>query len=71
VGLKHPNRDHSLKTKPLLFFLFHYFRLSFGKADSLYTQIIELQKELNIPIDASSKESTRSKKSWERDINYF
>lgn len=30
----------------------HYFRLSFGKSDSLYNQIIELQKELNIPIDA-------------------
>jgi hypothetical protein len=31
----------------------HYFRLSFGKSDSLYSQIIELQKELNIPIDAN------------------
>ena len=31
----------------------HYFRLSFGKSDSLYNQIIDLQKELNIPIDAS------------------
>jgi len=31
----------------------HYFRLSFGKSDSLYNQIIELQKELNIPIDAN------------------
>ncbi len=30
----------------------HYFRLSFGKSDSLYMQIIEIQKELNIPIDA-------------------
>jgi len=30
----------------------HYFRLSFGKADSLYIQIVELQKVLNIPIDA-------------------
>lgn len=30
----------------------HFFRLSFGKADSLYAQIFELQKELNIPIDA-------------------
>jgi len=30
----------------------HYFRLSFGKSDSLYNQIIEIQKELNIPIDA-------------------
>ena len=34
----------------------HYFRLSFGKSDSLYNQIIELQKELNIPIDANKNE---------------
>lgn len=34
----------------------HYFRLSFGKADSLYTQIIELQRELNIPIDTKKEE---------------
>lgn len=34
----------------------HYFRLSFGKADSLYNQIIELQKELNIPIDAKKSD---------------
>jgi len=34
----------------------HYFRLSFGKSDSLYTQIIELQKELNIPIDAKKED---------------
>lgn len=34
----------------------HYFRLSFGKSDSLYSQIIELQKELNIPIDAKKDE---------------
>ena len=34
----------------------HYFRLSFGKADSLYNQIIELQKELDIPIDAKKSE---------------
>ena len=34
----------------------HYFRLSFGKADSLYNQIIELQKELNIPIDAKKND---------------
>jgi len=34
----------------------HYFRLSFGKSDSLYNQVIELQKELNIPIDASKNE---------------
>ncbi len=31
----------------------HYFKLSFGKADSFYTQIIEIQKQLNIPIDAN------------------
>ena len=29
----------------------HYFKLSFGKADSLYTQSQLLQQELNIPID--------------------
>jgi len=34
----------------------HYFRLSFGKSDSLYEQTIELQKELNIPIDADKNE---------------
>jgi len=34
----------------------HYFRLSFGKSDSLYNQIVELQKELNIPIDAKKYE---------------
>jgi hypothetical protein len=34
----------------------HYFRISFGKADSLYNQIIELQKELNIPIDANKND---------------
>jgi hypothetical protein len=34
----------------------HYFRLTFGKADSLYNQIIELQKELNIPIDAKKSD---------------
>ena len=34
----------------------HYFRLSFGKSDSLYNQIIELQKELNIPIDAKKSD---------------
>jgi hypothetical protein len=30
----------------------HYFRLSFGKSDSFYTQILEIQQELNLPIDA-------------------
>jgi hypothetical protein len=29
----------------------HYFKLSFGKSDSLYVQSLALQKELNIPID--------------------
>ena len=33
----------------------HYFRLSFGKSDSFYTQIIEIQQELNIPIDAKKE----------------
>ena len=31
----------------------HYFKLSFGKSDSLYQQIITLQQEFNFPIDAS------------------
>lgn len=30
----------------------HYFRLSFGKSDSLYVQSVALQKELGIPVDA-------------------
>lgn len=30
----------------------HYFKLSFGKSDSLYTQIIAIQELLAIPIDA-------------------
>ena len=33
----------------------HYFKLSFGKSDSLYTQSLALQQELNIPIDADKK----------------
>ena len=33
----------------------HYFRLSFGNSDSFYDQIIALQKELNIPIDAKKE----------------
>jgi hypothetical protein len=33
----------------------HYFRLSFGKSDSFYTQIIEIQQELKIPIDAKKE----------------
>lgn len=31
----------------------HYFRLSFGKLDSLETVILEIQRQLAIPIDAS------------------
>ena len=34
----------------------HYFRLSFGNADSLYDQIKLLQTELNIPVDANKTE---------------
>lgn len=30
----------------------HYFRLSFGKTDSLYNIVTQLHKEINIPIDA-------------------
>lgn len=37
----------------------HYFRLSFGKLDSLESIILELQRNLNIPIDAS-RESVKS-----------
>ena len=37
----------------------HYFRLSFGKSDSLYTQSFALQQELNIPIDASKDKIKR------------
>ena len=37
----------------------HYFRLSFGKSDSLYTQSLALQQELNIPIDASKDKIKR------------
>jgi len=33
----------------------HYFKLSFGKSDSLYMQSMALQQELNIPIDADKK----------------
>lgn len=33
----------------------HYFKLSFGKLDSLYVQSLVLQKELNIPIDVDKK----------------
>ena len=36
----------------------HYFRLSFGKQDSLEVNIMEIQRVLNIPIEAS-KETVR------------
>lgn len=34
----------------------HYFRLSFGKSDSLYQEIIALQKITKLPIDANKQE---------------
>lgn len=34
----------------------HYFRMSFGKNDSLFEIVTELQKETQIPIDASCEE---------------
>jgi hypothetical protein len=34
----------------------HYFRLSFGKSDSLYDKIITIQQNLNIPIGANKDE---------------
>ncbi len=37
----------------------HYFKLSFGKSDSLYQQIITLQSELKIPIDAAKGDIKR------------
>ena len=33
----------------------HYFRLSFGKSDSLFEIVTELQKETHLSIDASQK----------------
>ena len=33
----------------------HYFKLSFGKSDSLYVQSLALQQKLNIPIDADKR----------------
>lgn len=33
----------------------HYFKLSFGKTDSLYVQSLALQQDLDIPIDASKE----------------
>lgn len=38
----------------------HYFRLSFGKNDSLFDIVTELQKETQIPIDASCEEDRKS-----------
>lgn len=37
----------------------HYFKLSFGKSDSLYDQSLALQQELNIPIDADKERIKR------------
>lgn len=37
----------------------HYYKLSFGKSDSLYEQVVILQKELNIPIDISQNDLKR------------
>jgi len=34
----------------------HYFRLSFGKSDSLFDRIIAIQQQLNIPIDINKDE---------------
>jgi hypothetical protein len=34
----------------------HYFRLSFGKSDSLFDRIITIQQQLNIPIDKNKDE---------------
>jgi hypothetical protein len=32
----------------------HYFRLSFGKSDSLFNIVMELQRITQIPIDANA-----------------
>ncbi len=37
----------------------HYFKLSFGKSDSLFTKSLEIQKEFNISIE-SDKDKTKS-----------
>lgn len=47
----------------------HYFRLSFGKSDSLYMQIIEIQKELNIPIDAKKSHIKSYSKQYKQSQN--
>ena len=41
----------------------HYFRLSFGKTDSLYDIVTQLHKEINIPIDAGTEAVIESIKS--------
>ena len=38
----------------------HYFKLSFGKSDSLYDQSLALQQELNITIDADKEKIKRT-----------
>lgn len=38
----------------------HYFRLSFGKSDSLFEIVIELQRITQIPIDANAETITAS-----------
>ncbi len=38
----------------------HYFKLSFGKTDSLYVQSLALQQDLDIPIDASKERIKQS-----------
>ena len=38
----------------------HYFKLSFGKSDSLYVQSLALQQELNITIDADKEKIKRT-----------
>ena len=38
----------------------HYFRLSFGKADSFYNQIVEMQQILNIPVNAKKTDVKKS-----------
>ena len=42
----------------------HYFRLSFGKTDSLYDIVTQLHKEINIPIDAGTEAVIEGIKSY-------
>lgn len=42
----------------LAWYPIHYFRLSFGKMDSLQQLVVELQQEWDIPIDSSCSEVT-------------